>query len=141
MQYEYDDLSLILFFIAILDLAHVYQKNEASQSGQSKIDYWTSKISKSKNLYDEARAVEQWSKDFDDRTKWAWNEIDKNLTEDDLDNQTEKEFNDQFEKFDELLTEDEREEQEELNKHAQRIRIEDKNIQHNVQAGIVRDKR
>ena len=28
MQFGYDDLATILFFIAILDLAHVYQKDE-----------------------------------------------------------------------------------------------------------------
>ena len=28
MQYRYDDFALILFFIAILDLAHVYQKDD-----------------------------------------------------------------------------------------------------------------
>ena len=28
MQLGYDDLATILFFIAILDLAHVYQKDE-----------------------------------------------------------------------------------------------------------------
>jgi len=30
MQFGYDDLATILFFIAILDLAHVYQKDEKS---------------------------------------------------------------------------------------------------------------
>tara|TARA_Y100000591_G_scaffold5323_1_gene4301 strand:- start:499 stop:663 length:165 start_codon:yes stop_codon:yes gene_type:complete len=28
MQFGYDDLATILFFIAILDLAHVYQKDD-----------------------------------------------------------------------------------------------------------------
>ena len=28
MQFGYDDLAIILFFIAILDLAHIYQKDE-----------------------------------------------------------------------------------------------------------------
>jgi len=28
MQFGYNDLAIILFFIAILDLAHVYQKDE-----------------------------------------------------------------------------------------------------------------
>ena len=132
-HYGYDDLSLILFFIAILDLAHVYQNNEESQSELSKIDYWTSKIEKSNNTYDEARVVEQWSKDFNDRTDWIWGEDEDYLDEEDMIKHVEK--------FNEKLTEDEREEQEELKKHAQRIRIEDKDIQHNVQAGIVRDKK
>ena len=133
MQYGYDDFALILFFIAILDLAHVYQKNEESQSDLSKIDYWTSKIEKSNNIYDEARVVEQWSRDFNNRTDWIWGKDEDYLDEEDM--------MEHVEKFNEQLTEDEREEQEELKKHAQRIRIEDKDIQHNVQAGIVRDKR
>ena len=34
MQFGYDDLALILFFIAILDLAHIYQKDDKRKSGQ-----------------------------------------------------------------------------------------------------------
>ena len=140
-HYGYDDLSLILFFIAILDLAHVYQDNEQNQSDISKIDYWTSKIEKSNNTYDEARVVEQWSKDINDRTEWAWNEIDKDMTEDDFIDQREEVFNEQMEKFDELLTEEEKNEGEEIKKNAQRLRLKDEDIVHNISAGIVRDKK
>ena len=106
-----------------------------------KIDYWTSKISKYNNTYDEARIVEQWSKDFKDRTDWAWDKIDKSLTEEDLENQTEEDLDKQVEEFHGYLTEEEKNEHEEIKKLVHRIMIEDEDIVHNCIIGIVRDKK
>jgi len=78
---------------------------------------------------------------LNDRTDWAWNEIDKDMTEDDFINQKEEVFNEQMEKVDELLTEEEKNESEEIKKHAQRLRLKDEDIAHNIGAGIVRDKK
>ena len=63
------------------------------------------------------------------------------MTEDDFIDQREEVFNEQMEKFDELLTEEEKNEQEEIKKYAQRLRLKDEDIVHNICAGIVRDKK
>ena len=63
------------------------------------------------------------------------------MTEDDFIDQREEVFNEQMEKFDELLTEEEKNEGEEIKKNAQRLRLKDEDIAHNIGAGIVRDKK
>ena len=100
------------------------------------LNQWNLKLASCNNEYDKARVIEQWAKDFNERTWLAWNKIDKGLTEEYLLNESNR-----MEKFNELLTEEEKSEQEEIKDHAQRFSLKDENIKHNICAGIVRDKK